>query len=202
MVSLWISHGGWQSHSKGKCHTPLRGNSVYSTHDHFCFCICQISHILSYYNWSIIRIIEHVSTYLFIDMMGGHPFQLYLPPEGTSFDHGTCMWLKCLRFFKLILTPKAPAVKNNSELGCSQAEGIDNPFFLLKWALGMKLSEQSMYWSFPIQFPYIQDWAQVSYFILGRVIWHFQYFFIFDRIVCFGDFSPMRTLVMLIIIII
>ena len=26
---------------------------------------------------------EHVCTYLFIDMMGGHPLQLYLPPEGT-----------------------------------------------------------------------------------------------------------------------
>ena len=47
MVSLWISHGGWQSHLKDKCHTPLRGNSEYPTHDHFCFASLRF-HIFSH----------------------------------------------------------------------------------------------------------------------------------------------------------
>ena len=126
----------------------------------FLFCISQISHILSYYNWrqdflllkyhKNYRRCVHIFVYLFINMMGGYPFQLYLPPEGTPrliMEHvcGQSAWSS----LKSIPTPKTPAVKNNSELGCSQAEGIDNPFFFLKWALGMKLWKQSMYWSFP-----------------------------------------------------
>ena len=174
MVSFWISHRGWQSHSKDKCHTPqLRGNSEYSTHDHFCVASHRF-HIFSHTItgdrfscfWSVIRIIEHVCTYIYfiIDMIGGHLVQLYLPPEGTPrliMEHvcGQSAWSS----LKSIPTPKTPAVKNNSELGCSQAEGIDNPFFLLKWALGLKLREQSMYWSFPTQFTYVQDWARVSF---------------------------------------
>ena len=42
----------------------------------------------------------------------------------SSIDHGTCMWLKCLKFFKSIPTPKAPVAKNNYELGCFHTEGI------------------------------------------------------------------------------
>ena len=92
MVSLWISHGGWQSRLNDKCHTPLRSNSEYSTHDHFCFASLRFhifSHTITgdriFCFWSVIIIIEHVCKYIYfiIDMMGGHPFRLYLPPEGT-----------------------------------------------------------------------------------------------------------------------
>lgn len=34
---------------------------------------------------------------------------------------------------------KGQISKYNSELGCSQAEGINNPFFLLKCVLGLEL---------------------------------------------------------------
>ena len=93
IVSLWISHGGWQSHSKYKCHTPSRRNTEYSTHGHFCFASLRFHiffHTITgdriFCFWSVIRIIEHVCTYIYfiIDMMGGHRFQLYLPPEGTA----------------------------------------------------------------------------------------------------------------------
>ena len=142
---------------------PFKGQQwVFNSWPFLC-CISQISHILSYYNWrqdflllkyhKNYRRCVHIFVYLFINMMGGYPFQLYLPPEGTprlTMEHvcGKSAWSS----LKSIPTPKTPAVKNNSELGCSQAEGIDNPFFLLKWALGLKLREQSMYWSFPTQF--------------------------------------------------
>ena len=143
MVSLWISHGGRQSHSKDKCHTPLRGNSEYSTHDHFCFTSLRFhifSHTITgdrfFCFWSVIRIIEHVCTYIYfiIDMIGGHLVQLYLPPEGTrplTMGHlcGQSAWSSLNQFLhQRPQSQKKKKEKKNSELGCSQAEGIDNPF--------------------------------------------------------------------------
>ena len=138
IVSLWISHGGWQSHSKYKCHTPSRRNTEYSTHGHFCFASLRFHiffHTITgdriFCFGSVIRIIEHVCTYIYfiIDMMEGHRFQLYLPPEGTApLTMGYLCGQSAWSSFNQFLHQRPQSQKKNSELGCSQAEGIDNPF--------------------------------------------------------------------------
>ena len=94
----------------------------------FLFCISQISHILSYYDWrQDFLLLKYHKNY----SRRVHIFILWwevIPSNSTCLLKVLLHWPWDMYVVKLIPTPKAPFAKNNSELGCSQAEGIDNPF--------------------------------------------------------------------------